>query len=499
MAYPYFQGGSEGLILSEAAIIRAGGSIYVPFRAESFISAPYPPLYYYLTAWFWSDGANPFESGRLISLVSALSAAVLVSILVYLSAAPVQRSKSETVATVVIGLLVGLLFLTLPAVTVWAARVRADLLMTALQLAGLVLVAFSVRAKRGWLAFAAIVPFTLAFYTKQTALAGPIAAALYLLLYNGRRWRLTLAWAISFALALGLPFIALNLATQGELFRRLFKYHNLPWSGRNFETYITLFYQENAALLTLSGALLLLTLALLLKTFTAPRPQTPPIPIPQSSVLSPQSSPFIPHPSSLILFYLLASLALLVGLGVSGADHNHFLPAEAATCAAAGLLVCRLMGLPNGWRWLTLLAVAGLWAQVNFFSVPPGRYEIEVRQRGAEYQQQLGRIVSYAATRPGPILSSEAGFYVLTGKASPTTVYYNDLFTLAALDKQGLYSQAGLLERVRRKEFAVVLAEADLFKGEGRPDVWTPELRAALEDSYYRKFSDIWFIYEPKP
>lgn len=488
--YPFFQPGSEGLILSEAAIIRSGGSIYTPFRADSFISAPYPPLYYYLTAWFWPGSGSGFEGGRIISLVSALAAAMLVAILVYLSVPAGSYSKWYKAALIVISVQAGLLFLTLPAVTVWAARVRADMLMTALQLAGLVLVALANRTGRGWLAFLAIIPFALAFYTKQTALAGPFAALLFLAWLNGRRWRLTLAWAAGLALAVGLPFLLLNLATGGELYRRLFKYHNLPWLYHNFETYFTLFYQENFALLLLSAALVVLGLVFLIKNRRSK--------IKNQNLGSLRSLIFDFRSSILILLYLLASLGLLLGLGVAGADHNHFLPAEVATCAAAGILAGRVILWPGGWRWLALVAVAGLWAQASFFSVPAARYEIELRPRDLDYQRQMSRIIAYAAGHPGPILTSEAGFFVLTGKTNQPD-YYNDLFTLAALNQQGLYSQEGLLDRIRRKEFVMVLAEGDLFSDQVRPDVWTPELRAVLEANYYRKFSDVWYIYEPKP
>lgn len=485
--YPFFQRGSEGLILSEAALLRAGQDIYVPFRADSFISAPYPPLYYYLVAWLWSDEANLFLNGRLISLGAALAAALFIALGVFFAVPRRPLQRWEWLALGGVGAVAGLLFVSLPAVTIWAARVRADMLMTALQLAGLVLVGAGVRSGRSWLTWAALVPFVLALYTKQTALAGPAAAGVYLALNYGRQWRKTLAWGIGLALAIGLPFIVLNLGSSLELYRRLFKYHNLPWRSENFEVYITLFWQENAALLILSAALLVLSFG---TAFVKLR--EPGIGWLAKGLSAGREIP-------LVVWYLLASLVLLGGLGVSGADHNHFLPAEAATCLAAGVLAARLVVLPGRWRWVALLAVAGLGLQAAVFSLPSTRYEIEFRVRDAGYQQQMAQIVRNAASRPGPILTSEAAFLVLTGKASPATNYYNDLFTLAALDKQQLYSQAGLLERIRRKEFAFVLAEGDLFNREVRPDVWTPELLAALEENYYRKFADVWHTYEPKP
>ncbi len=496
LTYPFFQPGSEGLILSEVNLIRAGGSIYTPFQADSFISAPYPPLYYYLTAWLGSGTNSPFEGGRWISLVAALTSALLIAGLVYLSLPTLKgRPKWMIAATLVIAIASGLLFLSLPAVTVWAARVRADMLMVALQLTGLLLMALMARTGRGWLAFAAIIPFTLAFYTKQTALAGPFAAAGFIVWHYRTRWRFILVWAIAFGLAIGLPFIVLNLATGNEFYRRLFKYHNLPWLSSNFETYATLFLQENAALLGLG--LVGWTLKIENRKSKIENQRLGVEDEMSAQLSSPQSSAVLSPQPSLLLLYFLASLGLLFGLGVAGADHNHFLPAEAAVCIVAGVATCRALLLPGRWRWLVLPALALLWAQAAFFSVPADRYEIEFRQRPEDYKRQMAQIIAYTAARPGPILTSEAGFFVLTGKNNQPD-YYNDLFTLAALNQQQLYSNAGLLERIRRKEFAVVLTEGDLFTQQVRPDVWTPELLSALEANYYRKFADVWYIYEPK-
>jgi hypothetical protein len=44
-----------------------------------------------------------------------------------------------------------------------------------------------------------------------------------------------------------------------------------------------------------------------------------------------------------------------------------------------------------------------------------------------------------------------------------------------------------------------VLAEGNLFNGEARPDVWTPQLVEALKANYFLKFTDVWYTYEPLP
>lgn len=493
LTYPFFQGSSEGLILSEVAIIRQGGSIYTPFRGDLFVSAPYPPLYYYLTAWFsglFQAAETNFLVGRVISLVAAGASGLLIAWQVFTFKSSHSLSRANLAIKGLVAALAGLIFVTLPAVMVWSARVRADMLMTALQLGGLALVAEGARRKNDWIILASALPFTLALYTKQTALAGPAAAFIFLAFYYGRNWRKTASWLVLQGLVAGVPFVLLTLVTGGELYRRLFKYHNLPWLRANFDSYSQLFGQENLGLLILGAGLLVAVVVSIIAAVKTVRPD------PKSARLEIliEAGRQIP----LALWYLGGSLALLLGLGVAGADHNHFLPAEAATCLAGGILVAWLLEAGR-WRWLALAGIAVLWLQLAVFSVPPNRYEIELRVRDADYQRQLGKIVDYAASKPGAILTSEAGFFVLAGKTEQAGPYYNDLFTLAALDKQGLYSEDGLLDSIRRKQFGVVLAEVNLFDGKGRPDVWTPALVEALKANYVLKFTDVWYTFEPLP
>lgn len=495
LPYPYFRAGSEGLMLSEIAMVRAGHSIYVPLRPDQFISAPYPPLYYYLVAWLWPHtGSSPaesaaigFQTGRIVSLVAAFLAALGSGLLaVFSSYRSGEMSATLTGSPklgrlgwqVLTGMAGGCLFLSLPAVAVWAARVRADMLMTALQMLGLVLVAWKPRSWGAWLA---IVPFTLAVYTKQTALAGPVAATVWLALQNWPNWKRTVSWIGGLAAASLLPFLWINLATGGEFWRRLFKYHNLGWEATNFAKYFGLFVQENTALLIASGLLLVWTIAgIWLEVRSA-----------KTSWL--HAAQQIP----LSLLYLFFSLPILLGLGVAGADHNHFLPAEAATCAtAATLLGWSLTRQTNNWYlWLVLPVLGLLIWQAAVFSVPDQRYEIEFRIHKPDEAVQLSKIIKMATTNPQPLLTSEAGFFPLTGK----TPNYDDLFTLEALAQQGLYDQQGLLERIQHKEFGLVLAEGNLFKNGGRSDVWTPELLAVLKANYQLKYADVWFSYVPKP
>jgi hypothetical protein len=164
------------------------------------------------------------------------------------------------------------------------------------------------------------------------------------------------------------------------------------------------------------------------------------------------------------------------------------------------VLLGRWLALPAAGkgRWLAFIALAGIWVQAAVGAVPAQRYEIEFRERPADYQRQLGQIVLNAASQREPILTSEAGFLALANRPADH-YYYNDLFTLTALARKGSYSLDGLLAAVRQKRFGLILAEGDFFSGERiRSDVWPPELVEVIKQNYRLKFRDVWFVYEPR-
>jgi len=496
LPYPFFRtGSSEGLMLSEIAMLRQGQPIYVPLGPAQFISAPYPPLYYYLVAWLWPQSASAaqgFEIGRIVSLVATFVTAVCVG----LTAIFDTRRKVGTIRKacqpklpviarfwrglpyVMVGLVGAALYLSFPAVAVWATRVRADMTMTALQMLGLALVAWK---PRGWQMWAAILPFVLAIYTKQTALAGPAAALIFLALQNWPNYKRISLWLGGLVVANLVPLLLINLATGGEFWLRLFKYHNLGWLVTNFNRYLGLFWQENTALLIAGVALLGWVAWVIGKGKVRAEGWLPTL----------QQVP-------LSLLYLLFSLPILLGLGVAGADHNHFLPAEAATgCVGATLLGWAMLHAQRNLNWwLTTAVIILLLQQAAVFSVPDPRYEIEFRQYKPDEQAQLAQLIKLVASNPSPLLTTEAGFFPLTGK----TPNYDDLFTLTALVNQNIYDQTGLLERVRHKEFSLILAPpGDLFNNGVRSDLWTPALLAALQANYQLKYHDVWFVYVPNP
>ncbi|HEX9989398.1 MAG TPA: hypothetical protein VGE45_13100 [Chloroflexia bacterium] len=522
--YPYPRPGSEGLILYESLLVKRGGDPYAPITSERFISGPYPPIYYWLASATlpqdlpdWSDPGkvtSVFQPGRTISLLAALLAAVLLPILVVADGGYTAKGRRATLLAGVSGVLGGALFLSLPQVLVWATRFRGDMLMIALTAAGLVCVTLGVRGQgsgirgRGagvqkaladsaskatqhratnpwpltpnpWLLLSACL-FALAFYTKQTALAGPVAAALYLLL---RDWRVGLRWCGVMALAVILPFVALDVATGHWFYLKMVDYHSLPLSR--------------------------LTLARLLE-FAFWEDQWPIIVAAVSygfirlwEALSARREKRVAGAPSLIALFMLAAFATLPTGAVVGADHNHLLMSGLAISAGTGgLLAWSLARLEPGRGNL----IAGVAAPVALLlvliyatltSAPSSWYGPDLGMPGVAEQEQLRKIVLNVRQNPGSVFfADDPGILALAGKETP----YDDPFTMTALALQGRWDESAYVSMLREGKFGLLVLSCDVINRPDlcRADTLTPGVKDAIRDGYQLLFRDVFFTYAPK-
>ncbi|MDP9314293.1 MAG: hypothetical protein M3R24_26000 [Chloroflexota bacterium] len=106
---------------------------------------------------------------------------------------------------------------------VWANRLKPDLLAVMFSLLALLVLSRSPQ-RVGWAAMC----FGLAWYSKQAALAGPAAVMLWLLIDDPRR---AFRFGSIMALAIGVPFLALDLLTQHGFYIHMIDFHALPWSA----------------------------------------------------------------------------------------------------------------------------------------------------------------------------------------------------------------------------------------------------------------------------
>jgi hypothetical protein len=528
--YPYTRTGSEGLILYETLLARGGGDIYAPITAERFISGPYPPVYYWLAALSLPDSLPDFSDparvtalprgGRIISLIATCIAAALVALFVIFEGGYAARpgGRNALLRAAAAGIVGGALLLTLPQVLVWATRFRGDMLMLALTAAGLVCVAagappgdrsskpkvqsskssrFTFHVSRIVLPLGALF-FALAFFTKQTALAGPLAAGVYLLL---RDWRLGLRWcALAVALVV-VPFAALDIATGHWFFLKMVVYHSLPFSRVTFTRLLHFaFWDEQWPLIVLAVSYSLFVLAWGARAWRT-------------------GAGRIGHVPLLAPLFVLASLVTLPTGAVVGADHNHLLMPGLALCMGVGSLLAWLLNeaaIPSS--LLTIRRFAPLFAGVvillgvySLFTSPPAAvaYGPDLAYPSSVEQEQMRKIALYVRDTPGePFYADDQGILALAGKQTP----YDDPFTMTALAGTGRWDESVLRDMLRQGKFARLVLSCDVGatlaqnaqggKGAGgrlcRPDVFTPGVLDAINAGYKVLFRDVLFTYEPR-
>lgn len=512
ISYPYPRPGSEGLILYESLLLKHGGDIYAPITPERFISGPYPPVYYWLASATLPDRlpdfsgpeppASEFQSGRTISLVSALIAAALIPFIVAFEAGYNRHKRVKGVKGVKGAMLAGgvggAVFLALPQTIVWATRFRGDMLMVALTAAGLLCVAAGFppdqdrqagvdkqgesstppHLPRWTFLVAGALFFALAFFTKQTALAGPAASAAYLLL---RERRTGLRWCLLMAACVGLPFLLLDVATGHWFFLKMVTYHSLPLRGVTLTRLLQFAFLEDEWPIILLGASYAVY-----RLFTAMRSATPG---------RERQGP------SLVALFTLAALAFLPTGAVVGADHNHLLvPGLAISLAAGAALSWAATTLAGGG---TLPALGALIAAVLLTAVfalvtsaPSTWYDPDLTVPTPAVQEQYRKIVENVRRNPGTqFFSDDPGIVALAGKETP----FDDPFTMKALAQGGRWDESAYRASLREGKFGLLLLSCDVGTPQlCRADTFTPGVLDAIGAGYKVLFRDIMYTYAPK-
>ncbi|HST05172.1 MAG TPA: hypothetical protein VLQ48_10585 [Chloroflexia bacterium] len=514
--YPYPRPGSEGLILYETLLVKNGADIYAPVTPDRFISGPYPPVYYWLAALVLPDSLPDFSApdtvtsiftpGRIISLLAAVVAALSVVALVIL--ARPRRDKRGLLAGSVGGLLAGATLLAMPQVMVWATRFRGDMLMIALTALGLVCIAASSRSVPAttrmwaWLGGGAVL-FAIAFYTKQTALAGPIAAALYLFVRN---WRIAIKWCVVMFAAVLVPFALLEIATGNWFYLKMVTYHSLPIRTLTLERLLQFaFWEDEWPVILLALGYLAYAVARLLSDIRGKRPAK----ASGQAESAPQSSE-----TSTIPFFLLATLITLPTGAVVGADHNHLLMPGLAVAAGVGALAAYLLGRltseevevlagyarrgggANGFYSVGALATVLLASYFLLTSEPSSWYNPDLQMPSTQQQEQLRKVVENVHENPGTVFfSDDPGVLALAGKITP----YDDPFTMAALAPQNRWDETSFRDQLRAGKFALLILSCDVTtENSCRGDTFTPGVLDAIRDGYDLLFRDVLFTYAPK-
>jgi hypothetical protein len=444
--------GQEGMALWEAGLLRAGKGLYLPVVPEHFVSAPYPPLHPLLLALFGESSVpHVFWSGRMISVIAAL--------LVALAGFGVARQVTRSYLA---GLSAAVVVLAFAPLQIWALRIKPDLVGLAFTVVGLWLAALWHKPEPGEAASPALwrtlppaligaaLAFTLAHFSKQTMLAGPLAVGTYLLLHD---WRLALRWGLLYLALVAATWATLDLVTHGQYTYHVWVLHKLQWYGYRF--------WKLASQLRDTWPLVMLGLVGLSATLRRP---------------------------TVINAYLLWAPASLIGAGVIGSHHNHLLETGVALALAGGQaigLALRYGGV------LRVLAPVLLGTQLLLWATPLPWFAGDF-----EPDENYTRFVDYLRATPGEVMADDVGLVYAAGRP----LRYDDPAAMGPAAALGLWDQREFVGLIRAGHFSTILLSMDVFK-DGLVDPsgrWTPEMLQAVKDTYAIKFRDSVLIYVPK-
>jgi hypothetical protein len=519
LAYAYPHDGLEGTLLYEARLLWAGEPLYQPLDPHRFVAAPYPPVHPLLLGLFdHIAGAHIFWGGRLLSLAAALGVAVLIIPLV-------RRVAGSWLA----GLLGAALFLSAPPALLWATRIKPDMLALLWTALGLYLATnhrppitdhrpkiedggWRIDSLRSTILYplSSAVCFVLAFFTKQTAVAAPLAVGLALLVADLRAFRAggragyagrlpvrcrTLSFGLTYLGLLAAAWLLLDITTRGQ-----FSFH--VWEMHRRASWSPYLMWKFVSLLTPYWPAMLLAVAVLARCVRDDRALVP------------------------AGYALLAPLTLL-GAGKTGANHNHLLETLLALALAAGIAagwaararprsdeqmkiedggskiedrgeahddpLSSILHPPSSilnWSVVGVIAIALLAVQLVLAFRPQEWYLGELAP-----DDPPERFLTFIRNTPGEVLSDDVGLLFMAGKP----LRYDDPTGMGPVALSGLWDQRGLIEEIQQQRFSAIMLPLDIKPGTIDPaGHWTPEMLAAIREHYRLAFHDRINTYVPK-
>lgn len=433
---------AEPEILNTAWSLASGRSIYRSIDSPPFSFAAYPPLYYALVALQLTFTGLSFLPAKLVSILAALAIGWAMVRLNREWNAPAQDGKWAAF----------LLFL-IPAFLYNAARSHPQMMAVALSIWSLV---FFLHNR--WLETAIISPLlaVLAFYTKQTEVALPLAMVIYLALRNRRR---LVAFIATGAVAGLIPIFWLQNVTEGRFLLDTFRLANLAY----------MVWQIPGIFIHHAGPILLFIGLAMYISWGRLREKR----------------------WELIDLYLACVfLTTLVSLGRIGAHSQYVLELLVVVL----LYLLRTTGLPS-MRGRDLL----LSFQILFLLIyAPAFIFLEEGPGDMARNRAAKQIYPLLKTGSGPILSQQASFALFSrGEV------YVQLMHFTALSRAGLWNQEMLLREIDKETFSWVITEFPIeesIRSDDDQERFTPEVLDALRRNYRRRQKiGPYYLYGPRP
>jgi len=304
LSYPYaILAGLEDENLAKALMVLQGKSLYPPLTDYPFVVTLYPPVFFYLAALFVKFLGPTLYAGRLLSFISSL----LVCLLCFLITWRLTKNFLW-------GLVAGLLFFTSGYIQWWGLMVKNDILAVFFGLAGILLFLRFEKTRKQLFSL----PFLLlAVFTKQTAVAAPLAIMAYLFFQGKKRRRELKQFSLWFLGTSGLIFLFLTVVTRGQFFIDIILVpKSIAWNFSIFAQYWGGTFMNYGFLFFPAIAFLILERLLYRRT-------------------------------SLISWYFLSSVMARYDIGIVGSGNNYLMETIALAGILTVLFLHQLLSFPS--------------------------------------------------------------------------------------------------------------------------------------------------------
>jgi hypothetical protein len=430
----------ESWLLDGARQVARGEGLYAPADQVPLMQIAYTPLYYLVVGGLQRVfGDSGYTLGRLVSLAATLVGTGAL-------AASVRRLTGRWP----FGLLAAGLFLTQNlTLLLWSSQHRVDPLALGLTLVGL---AFFTHTRFT----TAAVFFVLAFFTKQTFVVAPVAAAIALWPCRAAMWRFG---------AVVLGGIVGGIGIAEWLTHGWFWWHVVTTNAN--EPDLTTFAVLMGGFMQFNGLPVLAALA---------------------SLVLPAA-----RGERVWRLYFIGTLLTLGSIAKLGASSNYWLELTAAMSMLLALGAWHLSQWPLARLVAPTLVVGSLLVAVPGYqatavdvaqtlgdrlSPPTPRYLSFVGDAGASAYRVDATFVDFVAHQPGELLTDNSGLAVAAGKR---VAYEFQIFQL--LQAEGYWNEQPILDAVAARRFSLVALMHPL-DGPTDGTRWSPRLQGAIEAAY---------------
>jgi hypothetical protein len=447
---PYQLNYGEGLVAWQAAHITDPARAYAPIDRYPFVVFQYPPLFHLAAR---AVGTDLLRAGRIVSL---LSAAILCIVIGWITFQVLPRRagwQMRLLAAAFAGVLPTTLY---DFSWMWLARV--DTLAILLSFSGIGLFCSQFNSTPAQILASVLV--VAALFTRQTALAAPLACLLIALLIDRK---IFLRLLLTMSILGGAALVWFGWWTHGQVFLHLFAYNQNPFSVKRAAFGMLMNARHVAGLLVLAGgtcALVWRRSGLLRASLHANRYR-------RSIVL-------------LAMYSLLAALSA-PAFGKEGSDINYFLEWNISLAPLVGILLFRVAPKARNLirlrpAWLAALALPPLLLNPGFDQARAGWLRMFGTASSADRRQAevFEKALAEVKATPGPVFSEDMNLLYKAGKDIPA-----DPAMIQCLAATGVWDQRPFVQLVEERSFGLIVTY-DLSSRER----YSPAVASAIEQAY---------------